>query len=224
MGVWALLIVLAVVAVAQLLGPGLTSDMKFRAAKPDSLTGQELLEQRLTGPRQITDFVIVRSATATVDEPAFRAYVDGLATKIGGLGPAVVKGVTTYYQTKDPTAVSKDRHATLIPVVMAGGIDDALAHVDELHATVVAAQGQGQGFTVAQTGDASINEMFTKLAEKDLQRGEIIGIPVALIVLLIVFGAVVAAGLPLVLSIICIILGLAVTVLIGQVYPRTPSP
>ena len=216
-GLWVVLIVLAVAAIGQLLGTGLTSDMKFRAAKPDSLTGQELLEQRLTGPRQITDFVIVRSATVTVDDPAFKAYVEDLAARVTALGPEKVKGVSTYYQTNDPTAVSKDRHATLVPVVMAGTIDDALEHVDELHATVVKAE--GQGFTVAQTGDASINEMFTKLAEKDLQRGEIFGVPAALIVLLIVFGAVLAACMPLLLSIISIILALALTALIGQVYP-----
>jgi RND superfamily putative drug exporter len=216
-GLWAVLIVLAVIAIGQLLGTGMTSDMKFRAAKPDSLTGQELLEQRLTGPRQITDFVIVRSATMTVGDPAFKAYVDGLAERITALGPEKVKAVSTYYQTNDPTAVSKDRHATLIPVVMAGKIDDALKHVDELHATVVAAQ--GQDFTVAQTGDASINEMLTKLAEKDLQRGEIFGVPAALIVLLLVFGAVLAACMPILLSIISIVLALALTALIGQVYP-----
>src|SRR5512136_1206920 len=61
-GLWAMLIVLAVVAVASLLGSGLTSDMKFRADKPDSVVGQELLEGRLTGPRQINDLVNVRSA------------------------------------------------------------------------------------------------------------------------------------------------------------------
>ena len=216
-GIWGVLIVLAVVAIGSLLGSGLTSDMKFRAAKPDSLVGQELLEQRLTGPRQITDFVIVRSATATVDDPTFRAYVNALARKIDDLGPSVVKGASTYYETNDPTAVSKDKHATLIPVVMAGTIDDALKNVDKLHETAMAAQ--GQGFTVAQTGDASINEMFTKLAEKDLARGEIFGVPAALIVLLLVFGAVLAACMPLLLSIISIFLALAITALIGQVYP-----
>ena len=216
-GVWTALIVLAVLAVGSLLGSGLTSDMKFRAAKPDSLVGQELLEQRLTGPRPITDFVIVRSATRTVDDAAFRAYVTDVAAKIQALGPNVVASAATFYQTNDPTAVSKDKHSTLIPVVMAGTIDDALKNVDELHATVVAAQ--GQGFTVAQTGDASINEMFTKLAEKDLQRGEILGVPAALVVLLIVFGAVLAACMPLLMSVISILLALAATALIGQVYP-----
>ena len=216
-GLWALLIVLAVVAVGSLLGTGLTSDMKFRAAKPDSLVGQELLEQRLTGPRQTTDFVIVRSVTMTVDAPSFKAYVDNLAARITALGPDVVKGVSTYYQTKDPTAVSKDQHATLIPVVMAGDIDDALANVDKLHETALSME--RHGFTVAQTGDASINEMFTKLAEKDLQRGEIFGVPAALIVLLLVFGAVLAACMPILLGIVSIVLALAITALIGQVYP-----
>jgi RND superfamily putative drug exporter len=216
-GVWAVLIVLAVLAVGSMLGSGLTSEMKFRAAKPDSLVGQELLEQRLTGPRQITDFIIVRSGAMTVDDPAFKAYVTDLAHDIRALGPSIVKDVSTYYQTSDPTAVSKDKHATLIPVVMAGNVDDALENVDKLHETAVAAE--GQGFTVAQTGDASINEMFTKLAEKDLQRGELFGVPAALIVLLFVFGAVLAACLPLVLSMISIGLALALTALIGQIYP-----
>jgi RND superfamily putative drug exporter len=218
-GIWAALIVLAAIAVGTLLGSGLTSDIKFRADKPDSLVGQELLEQRLTGPRQTTDFVIVRSATATVDDPAFRAYVDDLAESIASLGPTVVKSVSTFYQTNDPTAVSRDEHATLIPVVMAGTLDDALKNAGRLHALVVAAQ--GQGFTVAQTGDASIMKMFTKLAEKDLERGEIFGVPAALIVLLIVFSAVLAACMPLLMSIISIVLALALTALIGQVYPMT---
>jgi uncharacterized membrane protein YdfJ with MMPL/SSD domain len=216
-GLWVVLVVLAVLAVGSLLGSGLTSEMKFRAAKPDSLVGQELLQQRLTGPQKVTDFVIVRSAELTVDDAAFKAYVADVAARIQALGPEVVASVATYYQTNDPTAVSKDGHSTLIPVVMAGKMDDALENVDKLHETVVAAQ--GQGFTVAQTGDASINEMFTKLAEKDLQRGEILGIPAALIVLLIVFGAVLAAFMPLAMSVISILLALALTALIGQVYP-----
>ena len=216
-GLWAMLVVLAVLAVGALLDSGLTSEMKFRAAKPDSLVGQELLQQRLTGPQKVTDLVIVRSATLTVDDAVFKAYVTDVAAKVQALGPDVVAGVATYYQTGDPTAVSKDKHSTLIPVVMAGKMDDALKNVDKLHETVSAAQ--GQGFTVAQTGDASISEMFTKLAEKDLQRGEIFGIPAALIVLLIVFGAVLAAFMPLVMSIISIGLALALTALIGQVYP-----
>ncbi len=216
-GLWAVLVVLAVLAVGSLLGSGISPESKFRAAKPDSVVGQDLLEQRLTGPQKVTDFVIVRSAARTIDDAAFKAYVTDVAAKIQALGPNVVANVATFYQTNDPTAVSRDKHSTLIAVVMAGKMDDALKNVDKLHEAVVATQ--GQGFTVAQTGDASINEMFTKLAEKDLGRGEILGVPAALIVLLIVFGAVLAASMPLLMSVISIVLALAITALIGQVYP-----
>ena len=94
-GLWAVLVVLAVFAVGSLLGSGLTSDIKFRADKPDSLVGQELLEQRLTGPRQITDFVVVRSATGTVDDPAFKAYVDEIGVQIASKAIGLFGGMGT---------------------------------------------------------------------------------------------------------------------------------
>ncbi|MGZ5398285.1 MAG: MMPL family transporter, partial [Mycobacterium sp.] len=135
------------------------------------------------------------------------------------LGAGVVQSASTYYMTGDPTLVSKDKHATLIPVVMAGDVDQAVKNVGKLRAVVVASA--GDGFTLSQIGDASINDMFAKLSQSDLERGEIFGVPAALIVLVFVFGAVLAACMPLVLSIISIILAVALTGLIGQVYPMS---
>jgi len=216
-GLWAVLVVLAVLAVGSLLGSGLTSESKFRAGEPGSVTADRLIEERLSGPHKVTDFVIVRSAELTVDDPAFKAHVLGVAGRITALGTDVVEAASTYYATNDPGLVSRDKHATLIPVVMAGNMDEALKNVDKLHETAVAAQ--SDGFTIAQAGEASLNQMFTELAEKDLARGEIFGVPAALIVLVIVFGAVLAATMPLVISVISIVLALALTALIGQVYP-----
>ena len=216
-GLWAVLVVLAVLAVGSLLGSGLTSENKFRAGEPGSVTADRLIQERLSGPHKVTDFVIVRSAELTVDDPAFKAYVTDVAGRITALGTDVVEAASTYYATNDPGLLSRDKHATLIPVVMAGNMDEALKNVDKLHETAVAAQ--SDGFTIAQAGEASLNQMFTELAEKDLARGEIFGVPAALIVLVIVFGAVLAATMPLVLSVISIVLALALTALIGQVYP-----
>jgi RND superfamily putative drug exporter len=215
--VFVLLIVAAVLGAGTLLGSGITSEAKFRAGEPASITGQRLVEDRLTGPQKMTDFVIVRSAKLTVDDPAYKAYVTGLAGRITGLGPNVVGGAATYYQTKDPTLVSRDKHSTLIPVVMAGGQDKALENAAPLHRLVL--RSGVPGFTLAQTGDASLNAMANELAKSDLERAEIFGMPVALLVLLLVFGAVLAAFMPLVLSIISILLAVALTGLIGQVYP-----
>ncbi|MGZ4199587.1 MAG: MMPL family transporter, partial [Thermoleophilia bacterium] len=216
-GAWLALVTLAVLSMGALLSSGITSNMEFRGSKPDSLIGQKLVEKRLTGPQRMTDFVIVRSATFKVDDPIFQGYVESLAGRIGNLGSGVVQSVSTIYATPDPTLRSKDGHATLVPVVMAGDADHAMKNVGKLHAIVVSTP--GEGFTLAQTGDASLNQMIDQVAKSDLEKAEIFGVPAALIVLVIVFGALVAAGMPLVLSVVSIILALALTGLIGQLYP-----
>ncbi len=215
--IFVLLIAAAVLGVGTLLGSGITSEMNYRGSEPGSITGQKLIEKRLTGGQRMTDFVIVRSATRTVDDPAYKAYISTLVGKIQGLGPKVVTAAATYYQTGDPTLVSKDKHSTLVPVTLAGVQDKAIENAVPLHKLVVASA--GNGFTLAQTGDASLNQMANELAKSDLERAEIFGMPVALLVLLLVFGAVLAAFMPLLLSVISIVLAVALTGLIGQVYP-----
>ncbi len=216
-GAWLALVAVAVVSMGALLGSGVTSDMKFRGGEPDSVIGQNLVQQRLTGPQRYTDFVIVRSASYKVGDPRFRAYVEGVAGRIGKLGAGVVQNVSTLYTSRDQTLRSRDGHATLIPVVMAGDLDQAEKNVDRLHAAVVASA--QPGFTLAQTGDASLNKMIDTVAKGDLENAEVFGIPAALVILVVVFGALVAAGMPLLLSIVSIVLALALTGLIGQVYP-----
>ena len=97
----------------------------------------------MTGPQKLSEFVIVRSAAHTAEDAAYKAYVNELAGDIAGLGDGVVESVVTYYQTKDATLVSKDGHAMLVQVVMAGDLNTAIDNVDELHAVVAAGRGGG---------------------------------------------------------------------------------
>ena len=218
-GAFTLALVLAGVAIATLLGSGLTSEAGFRGHKPDSMVGFELMQDRLAGGDQVTDFVIVRSETRTVDDPVFKAYVGEVAARIGALVKGVVESAATTYQTGDPSLVSKDGHAALIAITMAGDTDAATKNADVVHDA--ATSEVRDGFAVAQTGNASLNAMAMKLAESDLQQAEILGMPAALVVLAIVFGAVLAAFMPLGLSVVSIVLATALTALIGQLYPIT---
>jgi RND superfamily putative drug exporter len=216
-GIWLAIIIAAFLSVSSLLGGGLTSEMKQHGRQPDSTIAQRLIEDRVTGPQKTTEFVIARSAAYTAEDSAFKAFVTDQAGEISGLGDGVVQSVATYYQTKDPTLVSKDGHAMLIPVVMAGDLNTAIENVDKLHALVAAAH--TGDFALQQTGAASLKQMGNQLAESDMQKTEIFGVPVALIVLVAVFGALLAAFMPLMLSVVSILLALALTALIGQLYP-----
>ena len=125
----------------------------------------------------------------------------------------------SYYETHDPTLVSSDRHSTLIPLSMPGSeVNEAHTKIAPVIALADRADGQG-GFRVLVTGDATLSRDFTKLSESDLQTGEAIGIPIALVILLAVFGTVVAALVPLVLAIFAIVVALALAALIGQISP-----
>ena len=74
----------------------------------------------------------------------------------------------------------------------------------------------GGAFQVLVTGQATLDAEIKEVAERDLANGESIGITVALVVLALVFGAVAAAFLPIVLAIVAVIMALGATALLGQ--------
>ncbi|MFA4965860.1 MAG: MMPL family transporter, partial [Thermoleophilia bacterium] len=207
-----MLVVAAGATIATLLGGSLTSEMSL-LNRPDSTRGAELLDHRM--PQPITELVVVSSTASTVDEPAFRSYVAGLTAKLRALPPAAVANVQSYYETKMEPLVSADRRTLLVPVAMTGSLEDAQTHVPELRDAIEAAD--GAGFRSLVVGTASVNEDFAAAAKDDLAKGEGIGMPLALIILLVVFGTAAAALLPIIVAVLAIVMALALTALIGGV-------
>ncbi len=129
------------------------------------------------------------------------------------LGDGVVKGGVTYYVTNEESMVSADRHTMMIPLVMVDGAADFVDQVYAIGDEFAAANG---AFEVFYTGTASFDADTMKLAEETMIQGETIGILVALVVLAIVFGALVAALLPIALGVVAIVAALGLTALVGQ--------
>jgi putative drug exporter of the RND superfamily len=213
-GVWVVLLVAGILAVSRLLGGVLTNDFEF-TNEPESERAQALLEERLRGPERVTEFLILISPSLTVEDLEFQRVVEEAQANLQALGPTVVTSTASFYQTDDPTMVSEDRHATLVPIVMAGTMDDAQENVDRLHEVTDRIDGD---FRALVAGEATLFKDFNDLAEEDLRRGESIGILVALVVLAVVFGALVAALLPIAMAVVAIVLALAGVALIGQAF------
>jgi RND superfamily putative drug exporter len=182
---------------------------------PDSTRGENLLEDRLRGEFRAEEAVIVQSPDLTVDDADFQAKVEEIQNEIRALGPEIVESSTNYYETEAPAMVSEDRHSALIAVTMAGAIDDANTNVEGVIEIVKEADGD-EGFSTYIGGFATVNHDFTEAAERDLQRSEYGPLPLAFIILILVFGAVVAAIAPMVLAIAAIILAIAIVALIGN--------
>ncbi len=101
--------------------------------------------------------------------------------------------------------------------VLAGDVKEATENVEDVVHVVREADG-ADDFRVLIGGDASVAFENNELSAEDLEKGERVGIPVALIILLALFGAVVATLLPLGLAIVAIILALAAVGVIGQAF------
>jgi RND superfamily putative drug exporter len=216
LALWAAALIAAATIIVLVLPGTLTAQYSF-LGNPDSQRGRDLLQQRLNMPQKANEVVIVRSAATSASAPVFRAEVLGLQKQILALGPGVVDSALSAYQGGDKTLISADGHTAIIPVVMAGDLTQAENNVDKVHAIVHAADGKG-GFDTLITGTASINSDFSHTAQSDLRKGEGIGVPIALVILLIVFGAVVAAGLPILLSLLAITMAVGLTALVGQTF------
>jgi putative drug exporter of the RND superfamily len=215
LAVWAVLILAAALATSAFLADALTTQANF-TSRPESVRARDLVEQRLRGPERDTELVIVRSASRTVDDPAFRARVAELQAGIAGLGGGVVQRVGSVDQLEDPSLVSRDRHATLLPVVMTGTVEQAADHIGALRGVVDRAD--GGGFEVLLAGQGALSEDFNTIAEEDLRQGETIGVVVALVVLVAVFGALVAALLPIALAVLAIVAAIGLVALLGLAF------
>ncbi len=122
--------------------------------------------------------------------------------------------VRTFYSTSDPTLVAPSGRTTIVPLGFRGDGEDAIGEVIEI---VDAAE--SDGFETAITGELTADEDFSTLSEEDLQKGELqFGLPVALLVLLLVFGAVVAGLLPVLVALVSIVVALGLTALLGQAF------
>lgn len=169
------------------------------------------------GSEPATENIIVRSDTLTVDSPAFREFVAGLTAELRALDGTVVS-VVNFYETNEPGLVSPDQHKTIISATLSGDEADAFTTVLPL-LTAVEHADEHEDFRVMTVGTGSINHEIGEVFEKDLVRSEILGLPAALIVLVIVFGALVAAGVPLILSIIAIIVAVGISGVVSHFVP-----
>ncbi|MCE2464897.1 MAG: MMPL family transporter [Dehalococcoidia bacterium] len=187
----------------------------------ESRKAETLLEERLRGPRQLREVVIVQSDSLDLDHPDFQAKVERVYAGIGNLGDDIATPGPSYYNASDITVklglASQDRMTTLFPVDMAGSFEDAVENVPHV-LDIVEHENTGDGFRVLIVGDASISHEQNELSEKDLRQGERIGIPIALVILVVLFGTVIAVLMPIGLSLVCIIVALGAAALIGQAF------
>ena len=209
---WLVTLVLAVGAIVTMLE--FTSEAEI-TAKPESEQAYDLLAERVPpGPpeEEVSELIVIRSAGGlTIDDPRFRRKVTELATEIERPDRVVTQH---FYETQDRMLVSPDRRAALITV---GLLRDA---EEDVKGVIEAVKRANQDdFEASISGQWTYDNDLVELSQHDLEKGELqFGLPAALLILLIVFGAVVAGLVPMMLALISIVIGLGLVAIVSQFF------
>ena len=213
LAIWGGIIVVSIAAIALLLPSALTTDATV-TNDPESQQGYDALFERLPPSDDSVNEVVLFSAPGVdvTSDPGVRQEVERVAAALEQTGKT--RSVVTYYDSGDESLVSPDRDSTVIAIGMGNDGEDGIEDVLE----VVRLADRGP-YEVSITGEYTADHDFLELSNKDLKEGELFfGLPAALIVLLLVFGAVVASLVPLLLAIVSIVFALALVAIVGQVW------
>ena len=211
-GAWVAALVLAFGCIALLL-PGRLTTEGGAAGNPEFRQAERIEAKAFPfDPKRATsDIVLVRSNRYTVDQPQFRAFVVRLAKE--GRATGKIDNARLFYTTHDRSLVSADGHATIIPILVEDTGD--IKPVND----VVERENGRSGFQVAITGDNVRDNDFNELSQHDLKSGELqFGLPAALIILVLVFGSIVAGFVPLLMAILSIVVGLGLVAVVAQAW------
>ena len=164
-----------------------------------------------------SEYVLVESKTATADDPAFRAVVSQAVATLDSF-PQVTK-LRSPLAAGNEGQISKDGHSALIQFSPKGSYDEAVVYIDSITAATDKVQEANPGFYVGQAGTASTGKALDALFESQLARAGLLSIPLTLGILLLVFGSLVGASIPLLLGLTSVFATMGLVALPSQIVP-----
>ncbi|MGS2614684.1 MMPL family transporter [Micromonospora sp. LZ34] len=146
------------------------------------------------GPQGADVIVLWSSDSVTADQPAFRDPVAATVARLRG-HPAVAS-VTTWYDTRAPALLATDRRATYALVQLRAADEDGkTAAYEELRPAL-----ETPGVRTGTGGNVPFLHEANRQTTEDISRAELLAMPVLLVLLVLIFGGLVAAATPLLIG------------------------
>ncbi|PJI93670.1 MMPL family transporter [Luteimicrobium subarcticum] len=205
-GLWALMIVLAA-SITMFMAPKQATDLDLgvgesgRAAQTAADAGH---------PDPVVENALVTARTGTLDPDTADAAAHELVARLGALDEVA--------SVSDPVT-SQDGTAVLVQATMSADAADADAQVPALQEAVASVQADHPDLRVEEVGTASIDAQFQDWLGSQLGHATLLSVPLTLAILLVVFGAIVMAGIPVVLGLSSVAAGLGLWALASQALP-----
>ncbi|MEU3839574.1 MMPL family transporter [Streptomyces sp. NPDC028635] len=216
-GIWVLFVVLA-------MGVGSAAG-RVDVDDSDQLKGethnaaQIIKDAGIKEPASETVLVQAKDGRLRATDAEFRSAVDAVVKAVDGTGQ--VTGVTSPYPTH---TISKDRHSALVQFDMRGDAESAGDRVEPVLKAVEGVQKEhARTLRIEEIGGASMRKTFSDAFGDDFKKAEYSAVPVALGILLIAFGALVAALLPVALAITAIMATMGLMGIVSHLQPMSDT-
>jgi uncharacterized membrane protein YdfJ with MMPL/SSD domain len=208
---------LAFVVVAFMLGGMLgTKLLDPNASGPgESGRADRILEAGFKQPAG--ERVVIQSDSLRTSDPAFTAAIEDVVAEISEL--EVAQNVRSPLDPANAGQIAPSGHAALVEFEIRGDKDKAVDKIGPVLDRVEEAQQAHPEVYIGQFGDASVDKAVDTLFAEDLEKAGLFSLPITLIILVIAFGALVAAGIPLLLALTAVIATFGLVALPSQVMP-----
>ncbi len=183
----------------------------------DSRTAEQLLADSGFPDDQSEQVLIQAREGQTVDDAAFRAAIDDVEQSLAG--EKHVANLSSPLDKGNEGQISADEHSALVTFEVLGDEDKGIERVDGPLAAVADAQEAHPDLRIEEFGEASAMKAFDATMEKDFQRAETLSLPITLIILVVAFGALMAAGVPLLLALTAVMGTLGLLGPVSQIFP-----
>jgi RND superfamily putative drug exporter len=215
LAVWAVLFVLGLAFAPRI--QEVFGQQEVSAGTGESAKAARVITEKFGSQGAFSQILALHSDDVSVDDPRYAEAARSLLDAARATG--VVSGTYSFFENGDRSLVAEDGRTTYAYLDLSSqnheqGVHDA----DKLLGAVKRAP-KPPWLSAYVTGQESVSAETIDISEKSLLRAEIVGFPVALVVLVFVFGALVAAGLPLLMGLLAVLLALAGAFVLGHVVP-----
>jgi len=156
------------------------------------------------------------------NDPAMRQAAQQVAGALSRL-PHAAAGIGSPLGPGGSALVSRDGRSALVTFQVPGPQAGQATAVAPAQRAVAAVQARYRGLRIAEAGDASVQSAVSSVLSDGFRRAEATSVPVTLVLLLIVFGALIAAGIPLLLAVTSVLTALSLVTVISGWLPVGPS-
>jgi RND superfamily putative drug exporter len=174
-------------------------------------------------PKRAGESVIIQHPSARVSDPAFQAVIREVAGTLGRLDGVTELQAPLGASPQAAALVSKDGHSALLQFQIPGDDQQTKRKVEPIMAAVAGLQRAHPGYVIAEFGDASANHDLDATLGKDFNNAERLTLPLVLVILVIAFGALIAAAIPVIVAFTAVLATYGISTLVSHLVPGEPQ-